>query len=384
MAFLGNDAINRVNLHSGIQALATGVGGVFFLVVLLRAGVPVPAALLTMAAIVGVRFLLRPAILPLAKRTGLKPLLVFGAVAMAATYPVLAEVRGVGPTLVLLCTVTSLADIFYWVSYNAYFAALGDAEHRGHQIGAREALVGLTNIVAPLCGAWALLALGNRWTFALVALVQALSAVPLIGLPNVPVKQRAPGALRAARMGFLLAASDAWFDSCFLFVWQIALFFSLGESVAAYGGAMALAGLAGAAAGLLLGRHVDLGHGRRSVAIACAAVATVILLRAMSLDLPWLAVAANALGFLAMPLLIPVLGTASYNLAKASPCPLRFYLAAEAGWDIGCFVACVVTAGMAAAGAPLAAGILLALLGIGSLAALLWRYYGGVGALAPV
>ena len=29
MAFLRNDAINRVNLHSGIQALAQGAGAVF-------------------------------------------------------------------------------------------------------------------------------------------------------------------------------------------------------------------------------------------------------------------------------------------------------------------------------------------------------------------
>jgi hypothetical protein len=83
-----------------------------------------------------------------------------------------------------------------------------------------------------------------------------------------------------------------------------------------------------------------------------------------------------------MPLLIPVLGTASYNLAKASPCPLRFYLAAEAGWDLGCFAACLVTAAMAAAGVPLAFGILLALPGIGTGALLLWRYFAPVPAMA--
>jgi hypothetical protein len=45
MAFLRNDAVNRVNLHSGIQALAHGAGAIFFLVFLLRAGISVPAAL---------------------------------------------------------------------------------------------------------------------------------------------------------------------------------------------------------------------------------------------------------------------------------------------------------------------------------------------------
>lgn len=68
MAFLRNDAINRVNLHSGIQALAQGAGAIFFLVFLLRAGVSVPVALLAQAAIVTGRFLLRPAMLPIARR----------------------------------------------------------------------------------------------------------------------------------------------------------------------------------------------------------------------------------------------------------------------------------------------------------------------------
>ena len=45
MAFLRNDAVNRVNLHYGIQALAQGAGGIFFLVFLLRAGVSIPVAL---------------------------------------------------------------------------------------------------------------------------------------------------------------------------------------------------------------------------------------------------------------------------------------------------------------------------------------------------
>ncbi|MEI9996558.1 MAG: hypothetical protein WDM91_18315 [Rhizomicrobium sp.] len=41
-AFVGNAAINRVNLHSAIQAFAQGVGQVFILALLLRAGVSVP------------------------------------------------------------------------------------------------------------------------------------------------------------------------------------------------------------------------------------------------------------------------------------------------------------------------------------------------------
>jgi len=283
MAFLRNDAINRVNLHSGIQALAQGAGYIFFLVFLLRAGVSVPAALLAQAAIVTGRFLLRPAMLPLARRWGLKPMLIVGTLGVALQYPLLAEVDGIGVTLFGLCIVASVGEVFYWLAYNAYFAAIGDAEHRGHQIGAREALVAVAGVVAPFLGAWALVTAGPRLTFAAVGLVQALAVLPLLGAPNVAVKLTAPGAFRAARPAVVLLAIDGWFDACFFFVWQIALFVSLGENIPAYGGAMALAGLAGAAAGLVIGRHVDAGHGRRAVAVAYGAAAAVVSVRAASL-----------------------------------------------------------------------------------------------------
>lgn len=374
MAFLRNDAVNRVNLHYGVQALAQAGGGIFFLVFLLRAGVSVPAALTAQAAILAGRFVSRPAILPLAKRWGLRPMVIIGTLVVALQYPLLARVRGVGAGLLALCAASAIGDVFYWPSYNAYFAAVGDAEHRGHQISAREALAAAAGIVAPLLGAWALVTLGPGPMFAAVGLVQALAAVPLIGAPNVAVEAVAPGAFRAARLGVILSAADGWFDACFLFVWQIALFVSLGRSVSAYGGAMALAGLVGAACGLLLGRHIDAGHGRRAVVIAYTVMATVVLLRAASFGSPWLAVAANAFGALLGSLMLPA-GTAISNLAKASPCPLRFHIATEAGWDAGCFTACLVAVALFASGIPLSMAILLALPALAVAAWLLRRCY---------
>ena len=375
MAFLRNDAINRVNLHSGIQALAQSAGAIFFMVFMLRAGVPIPAALVAQAGIVALRFVLRPFVLPLAKRWGLKPLLAAGTIGMALQYPVLAEVQGVGPVLVLLVVVASLSEVVYYVSYNAYFAALGDAEHRGHQISAREALMTVAGIVAPVAGTWALVTLGPRWMFAGVACIQALAVLPLVRTPNVPVLREAPGVFSAARPAALIFAADGWFDACFIFVWQIALFVSLGESIAASGGARALAGLVGAVCGLLLGRHIDAGFGRRAVVIAYGLGAAIVLMRAASLGSPWLAVAANALGGLFWPLLSPTVGAVTYNLAKASPCPLRFNMVMEGGWDVGCFLACLLAAAMIAGGVGLAVPLLLALPATALTAVLLWRHY---------
>ena len=380
MPFFSNDAVNRVNLHTGVRALAEGAGGVFFLVFLLRAGVSVPQTLLAQAAIVAGRFAVRPGLLPLARRFGVKPMLIAGTVLVAAQYPLLAQVHGVGPMLVALCIVAGLGDMVYWVSYNAYFAAIGDAEHRGSQIGAREALVAAIGIVAPALGAAALITAGPLWTFSGVALVQLLAVTPLIGARPVMVARTAPGAFKAARLAAALMAADGWFDASYIVSWQIGLFVTLRESLAGYGGAMALAGAVGAICALGFGRHIDLGGGRRAVIATYSLATAITLARAASLGWPWLAVAANALGALLIPLLSPTLGAAGYNLAKASVCPFRFLITTEGGWDLGCLAACLIAAGITAAGGPLTIPILLALPAIVAAASILWKLYGTTGA----
>jgi hypothetical protein len=375
MSFFGNDAINRVNLQAGVQALAEGAGQLFLLVFLLRAGVSAPAAFLAQAAIVAIRFVARPLVLPLAIRFGLKPLVIGGAISLAVQYPLVAEVRGVGPALAAVCLAAALAEVVFYVGRNAYVAAAGDVEHRGQQVAAGQALAALAGVAAPLLGAWGLASAGPRWTFGLVALVQAASVLPLVPLPNIAVAARAPGAWRAARLATVLNALDGGFDAGFLFAWQVALFLALGQSYAAYGGAMALAGLVGALAGLVVGRRVDLGHGRRAVVLACGVAALVTLARAASLSSPVMAGIANAAGGLVMPLLAPPLVAATHNLAKASPCPLRNRMAAEGGWDAGCFAICLIAAGLAKLGAPTWLWVLLPLPAILATARVLRRYF---------
>ena len=379
MAFLSNDAINRVNLHSGIQALAESAGAIFILVYLVRADVPVPVAFLVQAAIMAGRFVLRPAMLPLARRWGVKPMLIVGTLGMALQYPVLAQVDGLGGALVLLIVVASVGEVFYYLSYNAYFAVLGDAEHRGHQIGARQAIMAASGVVAPILGAWALVTIGPGVTFAAVGLIQASAVLPLLRLPNVPVRDTAPGIFRQARLAVILIALDGCFDAAFFFVWQVALFLALSESIAAYGGAMALSGLVGALAGLVLGRWIDTGRGQRTVVIAFSVTAMVVILRAFSLDTPWLAIVANALGGLVLPLIIPPLAAATYNLSKASRCSFRFQMLTEGSWDVACFVVCLGAAAVAAAGYPLIWPLLIALPAAVLSAVMLWHYHGRVG-----
>lgn len=375
MSYLRNRTVNLLNLHYGIYGLALNGGGVFFAVFLLRAGVAIPAVLGALALIVAMRFVLRPLVLVLGKRWGLKPLLIVGTIVTALQYPLLAEVRGIGLALLALCIVGAIGDTFYWTCYHAYFASVGDAEHRGHQIGAREALASITAIAGPIAVGWTLVTFGPRVAFGATGCVQLLSAWPLFGTPNVVVADEARGAFRAALRGVLVFASDGWIAASFVFVWQIALFLSLGESFSAFGAAMALAALVGAIGGLLLGRHIDSGHGNRATWLALAALSAAILFRSASTHSATLAVIANACGALVGYLYTPTTMTAVYNQAKSSPCALRFHIATEGGWDLGCAAGCLTVALLSTMGAPLSIGILLSLAGVVPLFVLLRQHY---------
>jgi len=376
VAFFRNDTVNLLNLHYGIHSLAISGGGAFFSVFLLRAGVPAPIVLAALAAILAGRFVLRPLVLVAAKRWGLKPLVIAGALFSAAQYPLLAQVHGVGAPLSALCAVSAIGDTVYWTAYHAYFASVGDAEHRGHQIAAREALAAIVGIVGPLVTGWALVALGPGVAFGATGLVVALAALPLLATPNIPVLRVAPGSVRAAYLGVLLIGADAWSCAGYFFVWQIALFISLGENFLAFGGAMALAALVGAAGGLLLGRLIDGGHGARAVWLAAGAQGVTILARALAYDRPVWAVAANAMGVLVVAFYTPTLMTVVYNQAKGSPCALRFHMATEGAWDAGGALGCLACAALLWAGAPFGAAILLSFLGMAATFVLLRRHYG--------
>jgi MFS transporter, DHA1 family, inner membrane transport protein len=382
MAYLKNSAVNRLSVNYGFYALAVSGGWSFAAVFLLKTGVPIPAVFGALGLIVLGRFVVRPVVVILAPRYGLKPLLAFGTLFSGVQYLLIADIHTVGPVLLSFCGAAAIGDAFYWTSYHAYFAKTGDAQHRGHQISVREAFASTSAIAGPLLGGWALTHFGPQFSFGVAAAVHVFAALPLIGMPAVTVEREVPGAFRAARFGVLLFAADGWIAVGSYFAWQIALFFVLGESYSAYGGVLASAAVVGAIGGLVLGRHIDGGHAGKAVWITFAAVTVMVLFRAGATHNAALAVLGNALGALAGCLYIPTLMTAVYNQAKISPCALRFHAAAEGGWDIGCASGCLVAAIVTGLGAPLSSVILLSMAGVALSFTILRRHYVAVLAIA--
>ncbi|HTW34001.1 MAG TPA: MFS transporter [Rhizomicrobium sp.] len=363
MAYFRNNAVNLLNIHYAIHSIAMTGAGAFFAAYLFKAGVSVPGVFLTFAAILTGRFLIRPMIIPLAARFGMRVLIITGTLLSACQYPLLARVHGVGPALYAIIAIGAVADTFYWPSYHAYFARVGDDEHRGHQVSAREAIVALVGVVSPLLTGFLLVTFGPKVAFGITAGIVAAAAVPLLWTPEFRVAKSAAGAIRAALPGVLLFVGDGFTGGVYVFVWQIALFRSLSENFMAYGGALAIAAVVGAVGGLYLGRYIDSG-GRRAVYIACGSLGLVLLMRAAATHNPALAVFANAMSALGGCLYIPTIMTVVYTLGKGAPCTLRFHVATEAGWDLGGATGLVAAAFLSWSGVPLWAILLLGVLGV--------------------
>src|ERR1051325_1383776 len=102
MAYFRNSVVNLMNLHYGIHAIAINGGGAFYFVFLLKAGVPVPLVLAAFAFILVGRFVLRPMVVPLAVRFGLRRILIAGTLLTALPYGAVAQVHGLDWTLAVL------------------------------------------------------------------------------------------------------------------------------------------------------------------------------------------------------------------------------------------------------------------------------------------
>ena len=82
---------------------------------------------------------------------------------------------------------------------------------------------------------------------------------------------------------------------------------------------------------------------------------------------------------MAASLLMPALMARVYNLSKSSPCPLRFSIATEGGWDLGCGTGCLLAAALTWVRLPLSIPMLLGLASAVAAVVILTRSYRWLG-----
>jgi DHA1 family inner membrane transport protein len=127
---------------------------------------------------------------------------------------------------------------------------------------------------------------------------------------------------------------------------------------------LAVAALAGAAGGYVLGRFIDAGNGRKAVTLFCLVACSMLVVQALAGSDPVKVVAVAILSSALGGLYIPAMMTAIYNDAKRAPCSLRYQFAAEGGWDFGGIAVCLTAYALLANAIPLQAVLLLALPGV--------------------
>ena len=356
----GASDIRRLFLHFGLFTLAVTISGVFSSAFLLRQGLTPAMVFLAMGAVLAVRFVFRTLVLYVGPRLGGRRTLMIGAAISAFQYPLLAGVSGLDGMLVAFVAVSGLGEAFYWTAFHACFAQAGEDARLGRQTSVRQIISIGGGIVGPPLGGLLLM----HWppaAFGLSTILRLLSVAPLAGLPELPIARLPPpDAWRRARFGATVFATDGWTIMSASIGWAMIAFLALGSRYDVLGVAMAAAALVGAGATWLLGRHIDMGHGRRAVLINLVASLAILLAQALSAYDPARVVAAMLAGAVLGGFATPAIMAAVYAEAKAASCVFRFQFAAEGGWDIGGIAACLACAAILTLGAPLHATILLA------------------------
>jgi hypothetical protein len=365
MSLFGNQDINRLALHTALHQAAAGLSLVFFAAFLLHSGRSPAQVFLVVGTILVLRFFLRLAVPSTVRLLGYRNTLLLGSFLFAVEFLVLAAYDGSTVRLLWFIATDAVCSTLYWTCYHAFYAALGDAEMRGAQLGARGLLSTIASIAAPAIGGFLLVSIGPWASFGAAAVMSVVAVLPLLSIREPEVPPPPPlDSFWAVRDGILLFATDGFVSCISVFTWDIVSFISFGERYDVFGGVLALASLAGAVGGMAFGRLIDAGHGTRAVTINAVVLTCLLLLKAGSIGYPPAVAVATIAANLFGGFYVPVLMTAVYNDAKATACTLRFHVIAEAGWDVGGTIACFTTAVAFSAGIAPAAILLFALVGI--------------------
>ncbi len=344
MAIFKNKSFNLIYVHAALQALVMHGGEGFAFVYLLKAGISTSVVLVCIAAMFASRLLFRMAVVPVVLRFGLRNTLIISVIVEGGSYLILPLVTEAGPLLYLYLGLWAASSSFYWTTYHAYVAQLGNNENRGAQVSAMEFFGMMAGIAAPLMMGF-LLTWFNPWVgFGCVAATMFLAAAPFLFGPQVAIARQAELSRSTSNTARLILFTDGIRSASTHFMWLIVLFLTLGSSYVAFGGALALAGITGAVMGLFVGKWIDVGHGVNAARFGYGAMTLSAIFKCFGFHIPWTAVAANATYAAAWPSYATTLNSQVYNLARSSPCALRFHVVAEGGWDMGMTFGCSIAA----------------------------------------
>jgi len=375
--FLKNRAENLLSAHFGLQNFAASIVNIFFGVYLYQIGIPLWEIFLIWGITFFTRCLLRPVVLPLYFRYGVRRMLIIGIICNAISFLALERVTEVGIWLGIFMLLVAITDIFYWTAFHLYFALLGENMRRGKQVAIRNCMEFLSSFLAPLVSAILIVKINFSAIFWVGAGFLFLSGIPLFFVPDVelPEPQKFfPAVKIIEKSGFWLFFMDAIFSQAHGFTWTLVLFIFVGKYLT-FGGLLSLAVLFQMIAALFLGQRFDRGNGKKLVPLGVILLTLTVFGRVfMTASIPAI-IFFDVLFILGFLLLYPFYLATFYNAVKSSRHPLYFQVVAESGWDMGSVIITGFASVFLYLGGDLKYIMLFGIFGLFGVAFVLKRYF---------
>ncbi|MFA4942997.1 MAG: hypothetical protein WC564_05170 [Patescibacteria group bacterium] len=377
-SFFKNKTINLLNLHAGLHRFSNNIFDTFGAIYLIRLGLSFPVVALAWAGSCTIRFFLRPLSVMFSKKIGLRKALVFGVVVNSGIFFVLSQINGLNFWLYFYMLYLALSDITYWLPYHSYYAAAGDTNLRGKQVGMQLGFTSVMRMIAPLVGGILIATTSFSSLYIVATIVMLTSAFPLFFTKNI-----SPGkdinwreALRSIdKRGLVMQAGDGILYM-HGFIWTIVLFY-LVENYVTFGGLVAFEIFITTILFLFLGYYIDKnnGNGRNFSKIGLGLIGIVIIVRAFLVYTVPEIIFSDIIIALAMTLYFLSFEVGFYNLAKKSTNTLWFHFFGECGWDIGAAIALSASAGLYTLGVSLRYIILFSIFGLLIIYKVLMKFY---------
>jgi len=341
MAFLKNKDINLLNIHTGLNRFSTTIVLMFGALYFLEQGLSYQTIFLVWIIIFLIRLFFRPISLKLSQKIGLKRAVIFGVFFYSGVFPILTQINGMNLWLYIFIVYWAFADIFYWLPYHSYYAAMGESENRGKHIGIREAFTMTLGAIAPLTGGLLIDNFGFWALYAMSMIIILMGSIPLFFLPCIDPgeKMTYKKALKELdKRGFWLLLGEGTLYYSHVFIWTIVLY-TLVNNFTTFGWLLSFEIFLNAILFLFLGHYIDKGKGEKITLIATILIAIVITGRALfAYSIPSILVF-EVLFALSLCFYSSSLAAGFYNLSKKSHNTLWFHFFGEIGWDIGAITA---------------------------------------------
>lgn len=359
-------SLRFLNIHFGLQTLANNTMDIFGPVFLYKIGVPIYYIFLIYGATFLLRSLFRIIALKSCEKYGIKVNLIAGTLARAGLAFTLLMMNQSHVWIYAFLGMTVIVDIFYWTSYHTYFAAIGNLEKRGKELGIRKMFQNTARIIAPVASGIIVAQLSFWYLFLVLIFLAIFSAIPLFYIANYKPKTKLTmkdAIKKVDKTGMWMSLMEAPIESGFDL--SFALFtFIVVQNYVSFGGLFSAIFILEAIIFYIVGYFIDLKKNENLYFFGAIFTSVAVVNHVLFSNSATTILAFEVIYILSYALLSPKMYTTQYNASKKSENALWFTYFMEFGWDMGSLLTCLAAALMTYSGLDVRYAMLLGIIGI--------------------